>query len=99
MITHPYEQYRNEVKEVLQSKLDEFKIYEYEQINEEGLWQFLLRKKWRRPKEDIHIYELVKDILSLKVSDVISYNQIEQLKGPDWFSESDSDEWKELLKK
>lgn len=99
MKTHQYDHFRKEVKEVLHSKVDEFHMLGYDSITEDIVWEYLTNKKWRRPKEDIHIYEIVNDIYTLKVSDVVSYSQIEYLKGPDWFSDQDSDDWKALLKK
>lgn len=56
-------------------------------------------KKWRKPREDVHIYEIVRDILNVKVSDFISFQTVEHLKGPDWFSNAGAGELEELLKK
>ncbi|MCU9613987.1 post-transcriptional regulator [Caldibacillus lycopersici] len=99
MDTHPYDHFLEEVKEVLRSKLEEFKLFDYDQVTEEELWNFLMKKKWRKPKEDIHIYEIVKDIFSLKVSDFIAFAQVEHLRMDDIFSEAGALELKELLKK
>lgn len=99
MEQHLYNKYREDVKEVLQCKIDEFKLLDYDQINEDELWRFLIAKKWRKPKEDVHLYEIVSDIFSLKVSDLISFAQIEQFRTQDLFSEINADELQELLKR
>lgn len=99
MTSHLYEKYREDVAVVLHSKLDEFKVYDYDQITEDDLWNFLITKVWRKPRENAHIYEIVRDILSVKVSDFISYQTVEHLKGPNWFSEDGAGELEELLKK
>ncbi len=99
LAVHLYEKYREDVAVVLSSKLDEFKVFDYDQVSEDDLWNFLLTKKWRKPREDVHIYEIVRDILNVKVSDFISFQTVEHLKGPDWFSDAGAGELEELLKK
>lgn len=99
MEDHLYNKFRKDVEIVLNSKLDEFKLYDYDHITPDDLWQFLITKKWKEPREDIHIYEIVSDILSLKVSDFMTFQTVEHLKGPDWFSEEGLDDLKDLLKK
>ena len=96
---HPYEKFRELVKPVLQSKLDEFRLMDYQEVSEEDLWNFLITKRWRMPKEDVRLYEIVNQIMNVKPGDFLAYTQVEQLRGPDWFSDGiDPDEWKELLK-
>ncbi len=96
---HPYEKFRETVKPALESKLEEFRLMEYKDVTEEKLWNFFISKRWRFPKEDIRLYEIVDHILSLKPSDYLAYSQVEQLQQTDWFSEEvDPEEWKELLK-
>lgn len=92
-----YGQFHSQATPALQNKLEEFSLLGYDDITEEGLWTFLLKKKWKKRKEDIRLYEVIQDILSVKVSDVISYAGIETLKAS-VFSLNDKDEWKELLK-
>ena len=73
-------------------------MYDYDQITEDELWSFLTTKKWRKPIEGIHIYEIVGDILSLKVNDFMTFQTVEHYKGPDWFSDENADVLKDLLK-
>jgi len=95
---HPYEKYREQVRVVLQSKLEEFRLLDYGELSEAQLWEYLLKKKWRKPKEDIHIHEIVRDIFAVKVSDVFHYQTMEQMQSADWFSEEGAEELKKLLK-
>lgn len=93
-----YDHFRCEVKPALQSKLEEFRLLGYDSIDEDGLWEFLIRKKWKKEKEEIKIYQVIQEILSVKVSDFISYATVEALKDTE-FSLNDENEWKDLLDK
>jgi hypothetical protein len=95
--SHAYNHFRTQVEPALVSKLEEFLILGYNDVSEDGLWEFLIKKKWKKVKEDIRIYEIIDDVLSIKVSDYISFTTIETYKHND-FNLEDENEWKELLK-
>jgi hypothetical protein len=95
--SHAFNQFRPHVEPALLSKLEEFQLLGYDSVSEEGLWDFLLRKKWKKVKDEKKLYEIVDDILSVRVSDFISYTTIETYKNND-FDIKDENEWKELLK-
>ena len=95
--SHVFNQFRSKVEPVLVSKLEEFKLLGYDSVSQEGLWEFLTRKKWKKVKDEKRLYEIVDDILSVKVSDFISFTTIETYKNND-FNLQDANEWKELLK-
>ncbi|MBS4199784.1 post-transcriptional regulator [Bacillus sp. FJAT-49732] len=82
---------------VLTSKAEEFAVLGYGEVKMEDIWTFLTKKKWRKPKEGIRIYELVSDVLSMKVGEFMNFATVEAFKSPDWFSELDSEELQELL--
>lgn len=92
-----FESIRSQVKPALQSKLEEFRLLGYDSIDEAGIWEFLLKKKWKKAKAEIKIYEVIQDILSIRVSDYISFATIEALKDTE-FSFNNEDEWDELFK-
>lgn len=94
---HPYETFREKVHPVLNSKLEEFRILGYERITENELWEYLIKKVWRKPKEGIHIHELVSDIFEVKVSDVVHFRTITDMQTADWFSPEGAEELKKLL--
>ncbi|HEY2420165.1 MAG TPA: post-transcriptional regulator [Neobacillus sp.] len=95
--SHMYTHFRTQVKPAIVSKIEEFYLLGYDSVTEDGLWEFLCKKKWKKAKEDMKIYEMVQDILAVKVSDFISFATIESYKTSD-FSFDDENELKELLK-
>lgn len=95
--SHAYNHFRTQVAPALTSKLDEFLLLGYDSVSEDGLWEFLMKKKWKKVKKEIRIYEIIDDILSIKVSDFINFTTIETFKNND-FNIEDENEWKELLK-
>ncbi|WP_062355549.1 post-transcriptional regulator [Bacillus kwashiorkori] len=95
---HPYEKYRQEVKAALESKLEEFALLGYGTVTESELWNFFLTKKWRKPNEEVRIYQIVSDIMSLKPSDYMTFATVESLKAPNWFTNEGAEQLKELLK-
>lgn len=95
--SHAYNHFRTQVEPALISKLEEFRLLGYNDVSESGLWDFLIRKKWKKVKDDIKLYEIIDNILSVKVSDYIAYATIETYKHND-FNLEDENEWKELLK-
>jgi hypothetical protein len=94
---HQYGRYYKQVKPALESKIEEFKIFGYDQVNGPELWAYLTKKKWKKPKEDIQLYEIVADILSAKIGDVMNFTTVEAFKLGD-FAFDNEEEMKELLK-
>jgi hypothetical protein len=91
------EHFHSQVGPVLQSKLEEFRILGYMEISEPELWEYLLKKKWKKVKEEIKLHQVIQDILSVKVSDYLSYATVEAYKATE-FSLNTEGDWKELLK-
>ncbi|APH06975.1 post-transcriptional regulator [Bacillus weihaiensis] len=94
MNRQPFDQFRDHVKPAIKSKLEEFILLGYEDVSEEKLWSFLKNKKWKKTPE-LHVYEVVRDVLSLKVGDFMNYATVESFKGGSWF---ESEEGKDILK-
>ncbi len=95
--SHVNEHYRLKVQPALASKLREFRLLGIDSVTEKDLWEFLVKKKWKKVKEEMRLYEIIQEILSVKASDYISYATIEAYKTTE-SSLEDQDEWKELLK-
>lgn len=93
---HAYDSFRKEVQPALTCKVDEFALLGYETISEDELWEFLKIKKWRKAKEEVKIYEIVSDIMSIKVGEYMTYASVEAMKNEEF--SLDDDELKELLK-
>ncbi|AGK55050.1 post-transcriptional regulator [Bacillus sp. 1NLA3E] len=94
---HDYDCFHEAVYPALKSKLEEFMLLGYATISERELWTYLTNKKWRKCKEDIHLYEIVQDILSVQIGDYMNFATVEAFKQPDFSFESEEDR-KELLK-
>lgn len=94
---HDYERFHTTVKPALRSKVEEFNLLGYGTIHEEQLWDFLKSKKWKKMKEDKRLYEIVDDIMSLKLGEYMNYASVEALKLSD-FSFDNEEDLKELLK-
>ncbi|HWK24333.1 MAG TPA: post-transcriptional regulator [Ureibacillus sp.] len=93
-----FEQLYKEVLPVLQSKMDEIIYYEYEGITLEDIWNFCVKKKWRKKKlEDLRLYEIVETIYAVKPSEIVSYFQIQQFRSENWFSDINQNDLQELL--
>lgn len=93
-----YEQLYNKVLPVLQSKLDEITYYQYDGITIEEIWNFCLRKKWRKKRiEKLRLFEIVETIYSIKPSEIVSYFQIQQFQTTNWFQEVTKEELQMLL--
>jgi predicted NAD/FAD-binding protein len=95
--SHQYGRYYKQIKPALKSKEEEFKLLGYENVTEAQIWEYLTRKKWKKAKEEVHLYEIVADILSIKIGDVMNYTTVEAFKMAD-FDLSSEEERRELLK-
>jgi hypothetical protein len=72
---------RRLVEPAMRSKMEEFRLFGYEEVTEEIVWQFLLQKKWKKRKiEELKLYELVNDILAVKISEVMNFMTMEVFK-------------------
>ena len=70
----------DQVQLVLQSKLDDFKMQRYTEITMEEMWNYCMKKKWKKRQiEDIPIYEIVATIYSLTPSEIVSQAHINEL--------------------
>ena len=94
-----FEQLYKEVLPVLQSKMDEINYYEYDGISIEDIWNFCIKKKWKkRNVEEMRLYEMVETIFSVKPSEIVSYFQIQQFRSENWFQDINQSELQALLK-
>lgn len=96
-LSHEYDRFRNDMKPALDSKLGEFATLGYDTVSEGELWNYLTKKKWRKTREDVRVYEVVQDILSVKVGEYMNFATVEAFKVAD-FAFDDEEERKALLK-
>ncbi|WP_160721917.1 post-transcriptional regulator [Bacillus sp. USDA818B3_A] len=86
-----------QVRPALKSKLEEFRLLGLDSVSEQGFWEFLVKKKWKKVKHEMRLYEMIQEILSVKASDYLNYVTIESYKTSE-FSIENEEELKELLK-
>jgi hypothetical protein len=95
---HPADLYKDHVRPFLYSKLEEFKILGYDDVELESLWSYLTDKKWKK-KTELSIYELASDILSVKIGEFMNYATVESFKTSNWLgSEEGQEALEELLR-
>ncbi|PKG24430.1 post-transcriptional regulator [Niallia nealsonii] len=95
---HIYDEFRFEIQPALRSKLEEFQLLGYATISEDDLWKYLTQKKWKRSSGDRRIFELVQDVLHVKISEYMNFATIEAFKLDNFFTELTEEEKRELLK-
>lgn len=96
-ICHTYDHLRNEIMPALKSKQEEFALLGYGQVNENEIWEFLKKKKWKKAEEEKRISEIIQDIFSIKVGEFFNYATVEAFKEAD-FAFDDEEELRKLLK-
>jgi len=93
-----HEQLFEKIRPAIDSKMEEFKHYQYNAITAEELWRYCVEKKWRRKNiEQIRLHEIIATIFAVSPSDIVSFNQVEFLQSNDWFTELNTEELKMLL--
>jgi len=93
-----YEQFRENVRPVLTVKCEEFTLFGYDKVSEDELWNYLQKKKWKKEtSHDKLLYQVVSDIMSIKIGEYMNYATVEAFKSPDWFSEEGREELEKLL--
>lgn len=85
------------IQPVIESKLEEFHLIGYEDVTEVELWAYLNQKKWKK-RQEFSLHQVVSDVLTVKITDVMSYVTIESYKSNMFETVSDNEDWKELLK-
>ncbi|WP_338750362.1 post-transcriptional regulator [Bacillus sp. FJAT-52991] len=95
---HPYEVYFQQLLPVLRSKVEEFRLLNYGTIDIPSLWEYLTKKKWKKPEQDVHIYQLVADIVSTKAIDYMNFATVEAYRSPNWLEEVNHEELQELFR-
>lgn len=96
-VSHANDRFRSKVRPALKSKQEEFLIFGYGRVSEEDIWDFLVNKKWRKENNEMKLFQIVQDILSLKVGEFMNYTQVKALKEAE-FTLDNEEERLELLK-
>jgi len=91
-----YESFHYMVKPALISKQEEFLLLGYDNVSQEDIWTFLLKKKWRKGEHEMKLFEVVQSILSLKVGELINFMSVEALKDAEFTFENEEERVKLL---
>ncbi|OJH17531.1 competence protein ComN [Bacillus obstructivus] len=94
---HIYDQYFGVLEPALKSKAEEFELIGYGKIETRDLWNFLKKKIWKRRTEDIHMHELVSDVLAIKIGDFMNFTTVEAYRTTSWNIELNEEELQALL--
>ena len=82
----------------IQSKQSELILYGYPTVTNWEIWDYCVKKKWRKKDlSTMRIHEIVNDVLRLTSAEFMTYTQIEEQRGSNWFSDLNSDELQLLL--
>ncbi|MCY7493031.1 MULTISPECIES: post-transcriptional regulator [Bacillus] len=93
MTQHPAAMYKDHLKPFLFSKLEEFIVLGYKDVDLEELWSYLENKKWKK-KQEYPIHEMVADILSVKIGEFMNYATVQSFKTSAFL---DSEDGKNML--
>lgn len=97
-MTCQYEKIFHHVLPALETKMSEFRYYQYNAITVDDLWHYCVRKKWRKKQlEQVRLHEMIATIMNVSPSEIVSYSQIHALQSVDWFSNSQQEELQFLL--
>ncbi|CAM3819928.1 post-transcriptional regulator [Mesobacillus zeae] len=69
--------YWREVQPAIKSKIEEIGMLGFEKVTAAELWNYLDKKKWKNLNEDLHLYEVVADVLSVKPGELINFMTVE----------------------
>lgn len=88
-----------QVLPALESKCNEFTYLQYETFTPEALWDFCLKKAWKKKNiENMRLHEMVSDIMDLTASDFVAYHQVEAFKTVNFFAEENMEDLQQLLR-
>ncbi|MGE6488316.1 post-transcriptional regulator [Paenisporosarcina sp. NPDC076898] len=93
-----YEELFELVRPALESKVAEFKVYNYNSVTEGDIWNYCINKKWRkRDIQEMRVSEMVNDILETSPAQYMTHTQIEDFRTSNWFSELNQGELRDLM--
>jgi hypothetical protein len=81
-VKHSVNEWKEQVKPILESKAYEFRAMGYSQVTTEDVWNCLVTKVWKgNPKKRIH--ELIQDIFHLGSNIYLSYLTVKSYENDD----------------
>ncbi len=84
----------------LESKIEEFQHFGYDHITKEDVWNYCVKKKWRKKIiEELKLHEVVETVFSISASEIVSFTQIQSFQTSNWFGELNQNDLNELFRK
>lgn len=87
-MVHQWDDWREKLSLVIESKVEEWKMYGHESVTEEDVWNSF-KEKLKRHKdipEDIRIHWVTAQLFSLSANDYMTQLTVSAYRGEDWFS-------------
>ena len=93
-----YEDIFAHVLPALESKRNEFVVYQYDTVTEKDIWKYCATKKWKRKDiSSLPLYQIINDILTISPAEFMTFEQIDSQRTSNWFAEINQDELQMLL--
>ena len=93
-----YEDIFTHVLPAIESKRNEFVVYQYNTVTEMDIWKYCVTKKWKKKEiSSLPLYQIINDILTISPAEFMTFEQIENQRTSNWFSEINQDELQLLL--
>ncbi|WP_313891741.1 post-transcriptional regulator [Psychrobacillus sp.] len=93
-----YEEIYTHVLPALESKKSEFEVYQYNTVTEKDIWKYCISKKWRKKDiAELALHQIVNDVMTISPAEFMTFEQIDQFKTSNWFSEINQEELQLLL--
>ncbi|WP_083632315.1 post-transcriptional regulator [Domibacillus antri] len=99
MDKHAYDTYYRTLLPALVSKVEEFRLFQYEKADIQTLWSYLTKKKWKAVEAEPPLSKLVADVLSVKPGEYMNFTQVNAYKSPEWGARISEDEMSFLFEK
>jgi len=98
ILENTYEDIFTHVLPALESKKSEFEVYQYDTVTEKDIWKYCVTKKWRKQNVlSLPLYQIVNDVLSISPAEYMTFEQIQNSRTSNWFSEINQEELHLLL--
>ncbi|PHA00845.1 histidine kinase [Bacillus pseudomycoides] len=78
------EAYREQLRIVLESKVEEFQMLGYDRVTTEDVWKCLKTRKWKKVDSDVRLHELVNDVLTLTANEYMTFLTMKAYQAPLW---------------
>ncbi|WP_050615888.1 post-transcriptional regulator [Bacillus testis] len=94
---HPINKEHGTLLPALLSKCEEFALLGYHEVTEAQLWQFMLKKKWKKSKGGEPLHQLFNDIMRVNIGEYMNFAAVEGFKESTRHASTDLSEFRDLF--